>query len=184
MLLFMSEKKCYEVWLFVMYISFNFNFFFTQGRIVFCDSCFCTLYGYPSSEDMKGLDIRELIPSIEFDTENNCGNLISKVSFTVTANNFWQQLFVIFPCFILFIVNDIFMKSLLILLRKFSMNEGKLLWINFQVFYNICKEKLIEFTFVAETSKPLLKENFCTNHKTRICRMFRVNGLFFGVGID
>lgn len=48
--------------------------------MVFCDYCFTTLYGYGSAEEMKGLDIRELIPSIDIDSENNCGDLFPKVS--------------------------------------------------------------------------------------------------------
>lgn len=58
----------------------HFNIYFPlQGKVVSCDNCFATLYGYPSAEEMKDLDIRELIPSINLDSENYCGDLVPKV---------------------------------------------------------------------------------------------------------
>ncbi|KFM70358.1 PAS domain-containing serine/threonine-protein kinase, partial [Stegodyphus mimosarum] len=61
-------------------VKFDFS-----GRIVNCDQSFATLYGYLEPESMKGLDIKDLIPSIELDPENNHGELVPKEGIKLCA---------------------------------------------------------------------------------------------------
>ncbi|XP_035218513.1 PAS domain-containing serine/threonine-protein kinase-like isoform X2 [Stegodyphus dumicola] len=55
------------------------------GRIINCDQSFATLYGYLEPESMKDLDIKDLIPSIELDPENNHGELVPKEGIKLCA---------------------------------------------------------------------------------------------------
>ncbi|KAG8195703.1 hypothetical protein JTE90_002966 [Oedothorax gibbosus] len=46
--------------------------FDSTGKIIQCDSSFSTLYGYYNAEEVFGVNIKELIPSVEFGSDFNC----------------------------------------------------------------------------------------------------------------
>lgn len=72
-----GEQRCLVVMEPVERITGNVEFDH-KGKIVRCDDCFASLYGYNESKQLENMDLKDLIPSFELTPENNYGDCVPK----------------------------------------------------------------------------------------------------------